>query len=31
MREEQPMPETTAIFSGGKPNLAKALVNENST
>ena len=31
MRDEQPMPETTAICSGGKPNCAKARLNDIST
>ena len=31
MRDEQPMPETTATFSGGIAIIASALVSELST
>ncbi len=31
MRDEQPIPETTAISSGGRPSSAKARVNDSST
>ena len=31
MREEQPIPDTTAISSGASPSSAKARVNASST